>query len=936
MTNEPAQIEALALQTATVPGMYSVLVTDPFGFPLTEIVNQGGTWVPRYNLSRVDLPAHQGPDSLFEIAPYNAAQRDFLSGRSGTMLAWQRITAEQPLGWVRIKFRMDRFETIAADIRAQAFKAVALGICATLALMWLLLQPTLRALRDASDFAARLDTMQGARLKVSRRATEIERLGEALNVVSQRLLEQHVDLTNQKFALDQHAIVSITDLSGTIVYANERFCQISGYARAELLGQNHRIVNSGEHPPPFFEDLWHTISQGQVWHGDIKNRKKDGSHYWVNATIVPLLGRDGLPHHYIGIRTDITVNKTLEQSLHAAKEQAETAAQVKGQFLANMSHEIRTPMNAILGMLKLLQHAELNTRQQDYASKAEGAAQSLLALVNDILDFSKIEAGKMKLDAHPFELDKLLRDLSVIASANVGSKPVELRFDVDAQAPAWLRGDALRLQQVLINLCSNAIKFTPKGQVLVSVRLQARSADHATLRFSVSDTGIGIAPENQRHIFEGFSQAEASTTRRYGGTGLGLSISAQLVAMMGGALQLQSALGQGSTFWFEVTLPMEQPSVAAASEDAAALHSADSGAPQPLTGLRLLVVEDNPINQQVAQELLQAQGAHVALADNGQLGVQAVQQALDAQQPFDLVLMDLQMPVMDGYQATRLLRQRPQLHQLPIVAMTANAMDEDRQACLAAGMNEHIGKPFNLTDLVALVLRLTAHAGTTQGNLRDASRSLDLPHPAQAVDSVAAQQRLGNNRSLYARVVQSFLSNAATMPAQVLTQLRDQQLAPALDLLHTFKGLAATAGAADLAGKVQQLERDLRASLNQHLPVDAHAIHAALVSALAEPMAALQEMALGLDANAPTPAPNNTPARAPADATQWQELLALLKASDMRSLEMFEQLQAQTSAAQTSTLSRIGTALEQLDFAAAVQATQTLLSESLSRSKHHS
>jgi PAS domain S-box-containing protein len=711
LTNEPDQIEALIEQTATFAGMYSVMVTDPAGFPITEVVNKESAWSPRYNLARIEVPPSKSPDSLLQEFPHDKAQHDFLAGNRGTLLVWQRIAGPQMLGWVRVKYRMDRFDDIAKDIEHQAYKSIAMAITITLLLLWLLLRPAMRALTQATRFASLLDKSEGKTIKVSHQTSEMEALGNALNVVSERLLTQNVDINNQKFALDQHAIVSITDLQGNIIYANERFCSISGYSQDELLGQNHRIIKSDEHPPALFDELWYTIAQGMVWRGEVKNRKKDGSHYWVSATIVPLLGVDGLPRQYIAMRTDITANKLLQQTLELARQEAENATLSKGQFLANMSHEIRTPMNAILGMLKLLEATTLNPRQLDYASKAEGAAQSLLGLINDILDFSKIDAGKMTLEVRSFELDKLVRDLCVITSASAANKPVEVRFEVDDLAPKVLMGDALRLQQVLINLCSNAIKFTNQGDVVISISAISQDDASATLRFAVQDSGIGIAPENQQSIFDSFSQAEASTTRRFGGTGLGLAISRQLVTLMGGALQLTSAVGQGSTFWFDLALPIDQQPQAHAQTDAG--DTAGLEAALPLEGMRLLVVEDNLINQQVAQELLSAQGAVVTLADNGQLGVDAVYQAMAANTPFDAVLMDLQMPVMDGLSATRLLRHDTALAGLPIIAMTANAMDSDRQSCLAAGMNNHVGKPFNLGQLVRLLQELTRAGGST-------------------------------------------------------------------------------------------------------------------------------------------------------------------------------------------------------------------------------
>ena len=392
-----------------------------------------------------------------------------------------------------------------------------------------------------------------------------------------------------------------------------------------------------------------------------------------------------------------------------AQAQAEQASIAKGQFLANMSHEIRTPMNAILGMLTLLQNTELSTQQQDFASKTEDAARSLLGLLNDILDFSKVEAGKMTLDPRPFNLDKMLGTLAVILSANIGAKPLVYRSAVDDDVPRGLLGDDMRLQQVLINLGGNAIKFTPRGEVLLRVRMVERTAADVVLEFTVSDTGIGIATENQAHIFNSFSQAEASTTRRYGGTGLGLSISSRLVKLLGGALQLSSKVNQGSNFYFAIRLLLadveDTPPSTAVQADGAPDAPAHAK-PQRLRGLRILVVEDNKINQMVAKGLLTQEGAYVELADDGQQGVAAV---AASQPPFHAVLMDIQMPVMDGYTATRAIRQELGLATLPIIAMTANVMASDRTACLEAGMDDHVGKPFELEHLVSTLQRLCPH-----------------------------------------------------------------------------------------------------------------------------------------------------------------------------------------------------------------------------------
>ena len=1075
-TKEPQSIEPLMQQLATVDGIYSVQVTDLEGRPISEVVNQNLTWSPRYSIARIAVPDAAQPYADLTTQAYSAKQHDFLAGTGGTMTAWQRIGDNTPLGWVRVNYRLDTFDAITRSIYQQAIKAVALAVLVTLLLLWLLLRPSLRALRDATEFARHIDSAMGSQLKVSHSGAEIQALGSALNVLSERLFAQHAELSTQKFALDQHAIVSITDLDGNITYANQRFCDISGYTVQELLGKNHRIVKSDEHPPALFEDMWHTITQCRVWRGDVKNRRKDGTFYWVSATIVPLVGQDGLPHHYIGIRTDISANKLLEENLKLAKDEAEAATRAKAQFLANMSHEIRTPMNAVLGMLRLLQNADLNTRQFDYANKAEGAALSLLGLLNDILDFSKIDAGKMTLEVHSFRLDKLMRDLSVIVSANLGNKPVEVLFDIDPTTPKALLGDALRLQQVLINLASNAVKFTAAGEVVVSIRPLARTPTHTTLLFSVRDSGIGIAPEKQQHIFSGFSQAEASTTRRFGGTGLGLSISRKLLSLMGAELMLESTVGKGSTFSFTLTLPVSAVPLAEAAphtpahhpsaanlrvlvvddnacarevlgamaeslgwqvdmapdgetalalvqarrsagepphqamfidwqmpgmdgwgtiealqsthtdtqppivvmvtahgrdmltqrsaQDQARLHGflvkpvtasmlldavSDALAsrtpteatphlparPQPLSGLRLLVVEDNFVNQQVAQEMLSQEGATVELADNGQLGVEAVRHAIETGSPFDAVLMDIQMPVMDGYDATRMLRQQLGLTELPIIAMTANAMASDREACLAVGMNEHIGKPFNLVQLVGLLLQLTsASASHASLRARPAAPASGAPPepplpPKGTVDVTAALERLGGNQALYARVLEAFLKDLVTQPAQLAHCLEHADLLGAARLLHTLKGLAATVGASYLAAVARKCELAVKAAQAQTdtlAALDPDKFYREFNAAVANTQTVLAQVAQGY--TSPLPAPQLTSVSNSTLPAQALDLLAqlhsLLRASDMQAVTVFEQLGQSDALNRLPAYETLTKAMAAFDFAGAAVACELL------------
>jgi PAS domain S-box-containing protein len=783
----------------------------------------------------------------------------------------------------------------------------------------------------------------------------------------------------------------------------------------------------------------------------------------ANGTILRIVEQRMADGHIVGFRFDIT-------ELVRARENALQASIAKSQFLANMSHELRTPMNAILGMLTLLGNTGLSPRQADYAAKSEGAARSLLELLNEILDFSKIEAGKMTLDPQPFCLDQLLRDLAVILAASVSTKNIELLFDIDPQLPRFLVGDAMRLQQILINLCSNAIKFTDHGEVVLALAMNRLDNAHVTLTVSVRDTGIGIAPENQARIFSGFTQAEASTTRRFGGTGLGVAISQRFVSLMGGELTLESALGQGSRFFFTLTLPVapdaslevndlpaddpmpllalprpwrtlvvdDHPTarevlarmgqslgwtvdVAESGEQALALldegirtgtayqalfvdwqmpgmdgwttcqrirelamadvapviimvtahgleefvHrsqddksvldgflvkpvtasmmfdaivNARSAKDQPhpsnrlasppgqrLSGMRLLLVEDNLINQQVASELLQNEGALVKIANHGQEAVDALSATPSG---FDVVLMDLQMPVMDGFVATRHIRDVLGLRQLPILAMTANAMSSDRDACLAAGMSDHVGKPFDLNHLVRLLRKLGGlqDVTTAPASRKDQTLSLEVVEAARAaqVDITAALGRMGEKQDLYRRMLGSFVDDLTALPEGLQGMVSRNELLPASRLLHTFKGLSATLGATSLAAEAAQGEKNLAGGSTSNL-LGAVVNHISQTVAAALPLLRDLQAAL-VNAKAPQaealPISGLNPA---ALVTALQALDRQLLGANMAAIETLAGLARQFGPALGQQLHDLNEAVGVLDFERASQLCQEII-----------
>ncbi|PKO82209.1 MAG: two-component system sensor histidine kinase/response regulator [Betaproteobacteria bacterium HGW-Betaproteobacteria-13] len=780
--------------------------------------------------------------------------------------------------------------------------------------------------------------------------------------------------------------------------------------------------------------------------------------------------RDAAGHalRVTGINRDITDQLALERGLLRAKNEADAASAAKSSFLANMSHEIRTPMNAVLGMLQLVRQTELSPRQHEYLKKAQSAATSLLGLLNDALDYSKIEAGKLQLELHPFELEELMNALGIVLSGNRGQKDVELVFDVAPRLPAVLVGDALRLQQVLINLAGNALKFTEQGQIVVSVtELERAGEDQVRLRFSVTDTGIGIHADQLETIFDAFNQAEASTTRRFGGTGLGLVICRRLVGLMGGELKVQSEPGAGSCFWFDITLGVvaelpatlgkhhagaplrvlvvddnpalvdvlmrtasaqgwltasassgrealecvreaqlrgeaydavlmdwhmpdldglsaaqlirdelkgERPPVVimitgyerevlegsgmasmppfaeilvkpvtpkqlvnavegavsgAATKAATAQVSVPVGQFERLVGLRVLIVEDNELNREVAEALLSSEGANVSLAA---CGLEGVRRTLDAVPPFDVVIMDVQMPDIDGLEATRRIRNDGRFPDLPILAMTANVSPADREACLAAGMNDHVGKPIDLEQLVVALLRLT-RGGTSSAPGSDSSEAA-VDNGGLAIEPLASiLLRFGGNLELVRRLARGFAREQQKMLSELSDRIGQRDGARAADVLHAMKGNAATIGARSLSERASGLEKQLR---REHPdPID-RVLDAQTVNDLTQRMQTCAEqlavvLADGAPTGAPEPPDSSVETEAELTPEMWRDkleaILRALESGNLSAIDLVEALPAPFPERQRPRYDVFIEQVQSLDFAAAIASLRALLED---------
>ncbi|QAR33400.1 response regulator [Geovibrio thiophilus] len=839
--------------------------------------------------------------------------------------------------------------------------------------------------------------------------------------VGNRKKRMEVEEQNRKIfkAVEQSpASIIITDSGGVIEYVNPKFTELTEYTFEEVRGSKPSILKSGNTEDNIYKTLWDTILSGREWHGEFLNKKKSGEKYWESVVISPVKNHAGEITNFVGIKEDITDKKRVMKELEAARLTAESATEAKSMFLANMSHEIRTPLNAIIGLSDLALKTDLNPKQTDYIKKVKNAGTSLLAIVNDILDFSKVEAGKIELENIEFELDSVLENIVTAVFQKAEEKGLEFLLHVGSDVPPVIKGDPLRLGQVLINLVNNAVKFTEDGEVELSVKLIREFDNKAEISFSVRDTGVGLMEEQRNRLFTAFAQADGSTTRKYGGTGLGLSISKKLTELMGGSIRVDSEYGKGSLFSFSALFeigsravpwmryghedlkevkvlvvddnssarqiireilenldftPVEAESAEEAIElikkhdqsdpykvilmdwkmpgmnglEAAGIirsdlgiknkpytvmvtafgreldrktiesHGADGFINKPVTasslidgissvifksgyekekkaaesaenfrGVSVLVVDDNEINRQIAAELLEDTGASVFQASNGREAVNF----LKSDERCDIVFMDLQMPDMDGYEAVKIIRADQRFAELPVIAMTAHALDEERRKTRDAGMDGHITKPIIPAELYGCLKSFCVtgeFGGICSVSAGSARKEPDIP-PVEGIDFKKGLRTVAGKTELYMRMLEKFAVSSAETDKKLTAELERGDLKTAEMTAHTVKGLAGNIGADRLYEIAGRLER---------LIADNGEFSAAAEEFTGEMRRLLTALNEALKSSAPVKQPEPVPAVSREDFERIMEkMCSLLEDDDSETVDYFMSIREQASA----------------------------------------
>jgi PAS domain S-box-containing protein len=761
------------------------------------------------------------------------------------------------------------------------------------------------ALRDADDGII-------GYLLIGTDNTARQQVEEERRKLDQRLRDQHF-YTRSLIESNIDALMA-TDQRGIVTDVNKQMEALTGCTRDELIGAPFKNFFTAPHRAE--AAIKRVLSEGKVTNYELTVRARDGKLTVVSYNATTFYDRDRVLQGVFAAARDITERKQYEESLREATHKAEQANRAKSEFLANTSHEIRTPMNAVIGLSYLLGQTPLDVEQSTLLTKVNIASTSLLVLLNNVLDLSKIEAGELIIERHAFGLRSLLREVTEMMAVQAAAKEVAFEIDAPDDLPQVLEGDAARLKQILINLLSNAIKFTEHGSVKLHVRLLAATPNRVTLSFVVRDTGIGIAPEMQAGLFAPFAQADASITRRFGGTGLGLSIVKRLANLMGGQVSLESAPGVGSAFSVVLDFALASADVLAGLEAAPAAPGQ-----RALLDVRILIVDDSDINLEVTKRILELEGAKVFLAQNGLEAFEFLEKKTHV---IDVVLMDVQMPVLDGHDATQRIRLELDLADLPIIALTAGALSSERQRATAAGMDDYIVKPFEAQSLVASILRRVTRPRLYVQAIHAAPQP---PVPAasawpeiKGIDANDARVRFSDDFALFRSMLRRLLDEFSDVSIPV-TAKDPAALATHKARMHKLKGSAGMLGAKaihQLAGEAEaacasgEAKRAVRVALQ--LVGKLQGLRQSAACALAEP---------------PTQAEDGTALTGSQelDPKAMADFLTLLRQQRVAAIDLFGQLSPQLrQLLSTDSFERVRKHIGNLQFSDAAKTLEALLS----------
>lgn len=615
-------------------------------------------------------------------------------------------------------------------------------------------------------------------------------------------LEAETELRVAAQTFESSEAIFISNSVGEILRTNQAFTRITGYDSIDVIGKNPRILSSGQHPASYYKTMWHALVEQGEWSGEIYNKRKNGEIYPEYLNISSVKNSANKITHYIAHFMDISEQKQNEAILRKARRDADASNEAKSHFLASMSHEIRTPMNAVLGILDLLKDSTLTAKQSELIATARDSGELLLTIINDILDFTKMDIDKKPLELCSFDLHLLLDNCSALLKPLADKKSLQLSIQKSSQLPQFVKGDPDRIRQILINLINNAIKFTDKGYVRVVVFVDSTDNDTLVLRFQVSDSGIGIHPDNQTMLFNEFTMVDQTHSRKYEGTGLGLAICKRLIALMKGNIQINSELGKGSVFEFTIELQN-------ANEDEIKSSLIPNSAQKPAFHTRVLLAEDNAANQMVIKNILEFSDLLVDVVCNGLEALLAVQKS-----SYDIILMDISMPEMDGMTATKAIRElaSPESN-IPIIALTAHTLSGDKERFLQAGMNDYLSKPINRVATLNCIAHWTKNSNISAASIQP---QIHVDIDDNYVDEAVLQQLvIDTSAEITAELILLYIQDSRQRMTLINSAITKQDFDTLEFETHTISSSAVAHGNAKLYTLARKIEHLCRKKEHQ-------------------------------------------------------------------------------------------------------------------------